>query len=167
MRRPRRRLRRRINKMPSKLRLSNGTYIDSAALAEETRTAQSATITTTGAVSVEVIAPFAGRLTAVQVSGTDALAANDTNYLTFTITNLGQAGAGNVAMLAVANANTTKATGGTALGANARRNLTVHGTAANVTVAKGDRLRITATPTGTLANTVTNPIYMLTFSRTS
>ncbi len=125
---------------------------------------QGATITTTGNSDVFVIVPAAGVLTAAQFSGVDALAANDTNYITFTITNLGLAGAGSTAMLAATDANTTKATGGTALAANTLRSLTLNGTAANLVVAAGDRLRIRAAATGTLANTVTFPVYRLAFT---
>ena len=60
--------------------------------------------------------------------------------------------------------NTTKATGGTALTANAARTLTLNGTAANLVVAAGDRLRIRAAATGTLANTVTFPVYRVNFT---
>jgi hypothetical protein len=67
-------------------------------------------------------------------------------------------------MLAATDANTTKSTGGTALTANARRVLSLNGTAANLVVAAGDRLRIRAAATGTLANTVTFPVYMLNFT---
>jgi hypothetical protein len=67
-------------------------------------------------------------------------------------------------MLAATDANTTKSTGGTALTANARRVLSLSSTAANLVVAAGDRLRIRAAATGTLANTVTFPVYMLNFS---
>ena len=67
-------------------------------------------------------------------------------------------------MLAATDANTTKSTGGTALTANAQRVLSLNGTAANLVVAAGDRLRIRAAATGTLANTVTFPAYMLNFS---
>jgi hypothetical protein len=42
--------------------------------------------------------------------------------------------------------------------------LSLNGTAANLVVAAGDRLRIRAAATGTLANTVTFPVYMLNFS---
>jgi hypothetical protein len=42
--------------------------------------------------------------------------------------------------------------------------LTLNGTAANLVVADGDRLRIRATVSGTLANTVTFPVYNLEFS---
>ena len=125
---------------------------------------QGATITTTGNSDVFVIVPAAGVLTAAQFSGVDALAASDTNHITFTITNLGLAGAGSTVMLAATDANTTKATGGTALAANTLRSLSLNGTAANLVVAAGDRLRIRAAATGTLANTVTFPVYRLAFT---
>ena len=127
---------------------------------------QGATIATTtgGTNDVFMIAPAAGVLSSALFSGVDALTANDTNYITFGITNLGQAGAGTAAMLAATDANTTKATGGTGLAANTVRSLTLNGTAANLVVAAGDRIRIRATVSGTLANTVTFPVYRLTFT---
>lgn len=129
-----------------------------------TTSQQGATITTTGNSDVYIIASAAGVLTSVLFSGVDALTANDTNYITFSITNLGQAGAGSAAMLAATDANTTKATGGTGLSANTVRSLTLNGTAANLVVAAGDRIRIRAAATGTLANTVTFPVYRLNFT---
>lgn len=75
--------------------------------------------------------------------------------------------AGSTALLAATDANTTKATGGTALSANTKRSLTLHGTAANLDVVAGDRLRIRAAASGTLANTVTFPTYLLRFSGTT
>jgi hypothetical protein len=125
---------------------------------------QGATIATTSNSDVYVIADTAGVLTNARFSGTDALATSDTNYITFSITNLGTSGSGSTVMLAATDANTTKATGGTALTANASRSLTLNGTAANLVVAAGDRLRIRAAATGTLANTVTFPVYNLIFS---
>ncbi len=127
---------------------------------------QGATIVTTtgGTNDVFMIAPAAGVLSSALFSGVDALTANDTNYITFGITNLGQAGAGTAAMLAATDANTTKATGGTGLAANTVRSLTLNSTAANLVVAAGDRIRIRATVSGTLANTVTFPVYRLTFT---
>lgn len=125
---------------------------------------QGATIATTGNSDVFVIVAADGTLSGVDFSGVDALAASDTNFITFSITNLGQAGAGTTAMLAATDANTTKTTGGTALTANARRSLTLNGTAANLIVVAGDRLRIRAAATGTLANTVTFPVYNLNFT---
>lgn len=131
-----------------------------------TASQQGATIavTTAGTNDVFIIAPAAGVLSSALFSGVDALTANDTNYITFSITNLGQAGAGTAAMLAATDANTTKATGGTGLLANTVRSLTLNGTAANLVVASGDRLRIRATVSGTLNNTVTFPVYRLNFT---
>lgn len=126
---------------------------------------QGATIatTTSGTNPAFITAPVSGVLTAASFAGVDALAAHDTNYITFAITNLGQAGSGTAAMLAATDANTTKATGGSALVANSRRNLTLTATAADLAVVKGDRIRVTATVSGTLANTVTFPTTALTF----
>ena len=123
-----------------------------------------ATIATTGDSDVYAIVGSDGVLSAVEFSGVDALAASNTNYITFSITNLGQAGAGTAAMLAATDANTTKATGGTALSANTRRSLTLTGTANDLIVVAGDRLRIRAAATGTLANSVTFPVYSLKFT---
>lgn len=108
-----------------------------------------------------IIAPISGRLISIDFSAFDALAASDTNYITWTITNLGQAGAGSVAMLAATDANTTKTTGGTAIAANTKRTLTVSATGSTAEVTEGDRLLIRAAVSGTLANTVTFPAYML------
>lgn len=139
----------------------------SAVAASKPVVALPATIATTGNTDAYVIVPEAGTLTGVDFSGVDALAAHDTNFITFSVTNLGQAGAGSTAMLAATDANTTKATGGTALTANAKRSLTVHGTAANLVVAAGDRLLVRAAADGTLANTVTFPTYLLRFGGTT
>lgn len=127
----------------------------------------SATVATTGNTDCYIIAPQAGTLTGVDFSGVDALSAHDTNYITFSITNLGQAGAGNTAMLAATDANTTKATGGAALVANGKRSLALHGTGANLVVAAGDRLLVRAAASGTLANTVTFPAYLFRFGGTT
>ena len=88
-------------------------------------TQQGATVATTSNSDTYVIAPFAGTLTAARFSGVDALAANDTNYITFSATNLGTTGSGTTVLLAATDANTTKATGGTALAANTKRTLTL------------------------------------------
>ena len=151
--------------MPSKLRTSGGVYVSANNIAEVPVVANAATFTTTGAIDTYITAPVTGTLTAAQLTPLVALAASDTNYLTFTMTNLGQDGTGTTVMLAATDPNTTKATGGAALAINTRRNLTVHGTAANLAVVKGDRIKITATATGTLANTVTVPTYLVTFKR--
>ena len=123
--------------------------------------------TAAGATNEYIIAPEAGSLSSIEINPLVALATSDTNYITWTVVNLGQAGAGTTAMLAVVDANTTKATGGTALAVNTKRALTVHGTPANLVVAQGDKIKIVATVTGTLANTVTVPVYILRFSGTT
>lgn len=115
-------------------------------------------IATTSNTDEYVIASKSGILVGVDFSSLAALAANDTNYITFSITNLGQAGAGSTAMLAATDVNTTKATGGSALVANSKRQLTLHGTAGNLAIVEGDRLRIRFAATGTLAGAVTRPV---------
>lgn len=129
--------------------------------------ARPATIATTGNTDDSIIVGESGSLSSVDFSGVDALAASDTNYITFTITNLGQAGAGSNPMLAATAANTTQATGGTAISALTKRSLTLNGTGSNLVVVQGDRLLIRAAVTGTLANTVTVPRYTLRFSGTT
>lgn len=126
-----------------------------------------ATIATTATTDEYVMAPMAGTLQDVSVSALVALATNDTNYITFTVTNLGQAGAGTTVMLSTSDLNSTKATGGQAIVLNGKTSLQVNATPASVLVAKGDRIRIRATATGTLANTVTKPVYLLTFGGTT
>lgn len=108
--------------------------------------------------------PRAGRLVSVTYTGVEALTANDTNYLTFTLVNTLASGSGTTAMLAATDANTTKATGGTGITAIVGRSLTVHGTAANLRVAAGDVVTGVETVTGTLANAVTRPTMRLTFA---
>ena len=125
--------------------------------------ANPATIATTGNTDVYIIAPISGQLESVDFSGVDALATSDTNYITWTITNLGQAGAGTTALLGAVNGNTTKATGGTALSANTKRTLILSTATSATQVVEGDRLLIRAAATGTLANTVTFPTYLLRF----
>lgn len=135
-------------------------------LADAFAQGNSATIpTAAGATDLYLSAPVTGKLTGAQVTPLVALAANNTNYVTWTVTNLGQAGAGTAVMLAATDANTTKATGGTALAVNTKHSLALNGSSANLDVTEGDRLKITATGTGTLANTVTIPTYLLKFKR--
>lgn len=126
-----------------------------------------ASIATTGNTDAYVIVPEDGTLDSVDFSALAALTANDSNYITFTITNLGQSGGGSTALLANSNANTTKATGGSGIAANAKRSLTLHGTAANLNVSAGDRLLIRAAATGTLNNAVTVPVFLLRFGGTT
>ena len=124
-----------------------------------------ATIATTGNTDDYVVCPIDGTLSSVDFSSVDALAASDTNYITFTITNLGQDGSGSTVMFSTSptGINTTKATGGTAIAANTKYPLTLSVATHACVVKAGDRLRIRAAVTGTLANTVTFPTYMLRF----
>ena len=121
------------------------------------------TIATTGNTDFYVIAPIGGFLESVDFSGVDALATSDSAYVTFTITNLGQLGTGTAVMLATGNTNTTKATGGSALSANAKRSLLVNSAINTAQVTAGDRLLVRAAATGTLANTVTSSMFILRF----
>lgn len=125
------------------------------------------TITTTVAKSFDFIAPCTGTVTNAKFWGTSTLAANDTNYVTFTLTNIGQAGSGTTVMLAATDANTTKATGGSAVTADVPRNLTLTSTGANLAVNSGDLIRLTLTQTGTLANTITGASAALAVTPTS
>lgn len=111
-----------------------------------------------------VIVPITGIFAGVDFSAVDALATSDTNFITWTITNLGQAGAGSTALLAAGNGNTTKTTGGSAIAANTKRALSITTVVGADQVAAGDRLRIRAAVTGTLANTVAYPAYILRFT---
>jgi len=114
-------------------------------------------IATTGNTDEYLTVPKSGILVAAFFTSLLLLATSDTNYVTFSITNLGQAGAGSTALLAATDPNTTKATGGTAVAANTKRALTLHGTAANLVVTEGDRLLIRFAVTGTLGAAVTRP----------
>lgn len=110
----------------------------------------------------------AGYLVSAQLIAEDGLAVDDTNYVTFTLVNNAQSGAGTTAMLAATDVNTTKnAAGvGVAITAETGRPLTVHGTAANLRVAAGDLLTFTATVTAgaVLANAVDKPGVRLVFA---
>jgi hypothetical protein len=121
--------------------------------------------TAAGNTDFYVIAPCNGKLLEALFSGLDALAANDTNFITWSIINLGQAGAGSAAMLTGGNVNTTRVTGGSALAANTKRALSVSSIQADITVQQGDRIRIRAAGSGTLANAVNGAAYLLTFQR--
>jgi len=121
--------------------------------------------TAAGNTDYGVIAPITGNLSAAIFSGVDALAANDTNYITWTITNRGLTGATSTAMLGSTTTNSTKATGGTAIAAETARTLTLTSTAADLAVVQGDRLRVRYAVTGTLANTVTGSVTSLIFTR--
>ena len=123
-------------------------------------------IATTGNTDLLVVVPFTGVITAAYVTVEDALATDDTNYIIFSITNK-TTGAGSTAILAATDANTTKATGGSALAAYTRRALTLNGTAANLVVTQFHTLLIRAAATGTLAGAVDRAGFMLLLRRTA
>jgi hypothetical protein len=125
-------------------------------------TAGTTSIATTSTTDEYVIAAKTGKVTAIKLVSLSGLAAHDSNYITPTVTNLGAAGDGTTALLAASDANTTKATGGSALTANVIRSWTLSSTAANLNVTEGDLLRIRATATGTLAGAVTRPQWEVT-----
>jgi len=156
--------------MSTRLKKPDNTFVAALGLSRQAINVPLPTIpTAAGSVNAYINAPFVGKLVAAYFSGVDALATSDTNYASFTVTNLGQDGLGTNAMLAStpAGVNTTKATGGAAIVANTKKTLTVHGTAGNKVVAETDRIKITATVTGTLGNTVTFPVVTLVFERTA
>lgn len=118
-------------------------------------------IATTGNTDEYIMAPKTGKVVGVVFSSLATLAASDSNYITFSITNLGQAGAGTAEILSSAAANTTKTTGGTALAASTKRTLTLSSTVADLAVVEGDVLRIRFAATGTLAGAVTRPLVQI------
>jgi hypothetical protein len=123
-------------------------------------TAGVTSIATTSTTDEYIIAAKTGKVTGIKLNSLSGLAAHDSNYITPTVTNLGQADAsGTTALLAASDANTTKATGGSALTANVPREFTLSSTAANLNVTEGDVLRCRATATGTLAGAVTRPMW--------
>ena len=144
--------------------LDAATLVNSNVRSGFSASVQKATVATTGNNDAFVIVPVSGVVSAIWFSGVDALSASDTNFITFSVTNLGTSGSGSAAVLAATDVNTTKTTGGSALAANARRVLTLNATAANLVVSAGDRLRLRAAVTGTLANTVTFPVYNVNFT---
>lgn len=118
-------------------------------------------IATTSTTDEYLIAGKTGKIVSVKISSLSGLAANDTNYVTPLITNLGAAGSGTAAPIAAVDGNTTKATGGAAMTANVPRALTLSTTAADVAVTEGDLLRLRFTVTGTLGGAVTRPIWQI------
>lgn len=115
-------------------------------------------IATTGNTDEYMIAAKTGKVAAATFSSLAALSAHDTNFVTFSITNLGQAGAGTAAILGAVAGNTTKITGGAALAANTKRALTLSTTTADLAVTEGDRLLVRFAADGTLAGAVTRPV---------
>jgi hypothetical protein len=100
----------------------------------------------------------ASKTTSLSVTFKDALAASDTNYVKFQVTNLGVAGAGTQVLVDnTAAANSTKVTGGTAIAAKTPRELTLVTVSGGTErdVLGGDLLELKITAVGALANTLT------------
>ena len=119
------------------------------------------TVATTSNTDVVLIAPFSGSLASAEFNTGTTLATNDTNYVTFTVTNITNS---NAAMLVSDNAATTKVTGGSAWTASTVRSLVVHATAANLIVAAGDVIRVRIAVTGTLGAALSNASAILRFT---
>jgi len=132
----------------------------------ETRSFNPITIPTTGSPAARALwcSKIAGTLGNVRVGGSVALATSDSNFLQFSLVNHGHTdGTGTTQMLNQASgASSTKATGGGALIAFGGTALVPSTTAANLAIAVNDVLELTATVTGTLANTVTDAFARLT-----
>jgi hypothetical protein len=115
--------------------------------------------TAAGNADTYAIAPISGYLESVDFSANEALAASDTNYITFVATNLGQDGTGTNSMFSSGNENTSKATGGAAMVANGKRSINLAATQALLRVRQGDRIQFRITGTGTLANGLTGCVW--------
>lgn len=107
--------------------------------------------TAAGTAEFLVIVPFASTISSVRVVFKDALATDNTNFVTFRLINKSAADAD---IIAATDANTTKTTGGSALTAYTPRTLTL-ATAAGVDVAAQAVLALRVTGAGTLTNTLT------------
>jgi hypothetical protein len=103
-------------------------------------------VTNTEVATAYFVIPRGGVVTAVSFIGEDGLAANDTNFLTFRLTNLAAAAGGSGAVILATDVNTTKVTGGSATTAQVARTLSV-ATDEAANVAAGDVLKFTATAT--------------------
>lgn len=114
-----------------------------------------------GATKNYIIAPMSGRLSGVRFSGSQGCNSTAANYITFTIVNKGQSGAGSTNMLH--GSATTKPGDLGTVTAGAVMSLTLTSTLTDRDVTIGDRLELVSTVTGTLSAQVTNPTYLLTF----
>ena len=110
------------------------------------------------------MAPEDGYLHSVEVSNTNNLAASDTNFVTFSLLNWGQDGSSSREMLASVPENTTKATGGSAAVANARKTLKVVQNYDLLKVKAGDRLQFVGVVTGTLPAALANGVALIRFN---
>lgn len=97
--------------------------------------------------------PRNATITAIKLTVNTTVAAHDTNYWTFAVTNR-TSGAGTTVLLAATDANTTKATGGSAVTAYTARTLTLTSTTADLLVDEGDLISFTATKAASASDLV-------------
>jgi hypothetical protein len=112
------------------------------------------TVNATTTVTKKLIAPCAGSITGLAIAVNTTVATSDVNYWTVSAVNKGASGAGSTALLLATDANTTKTTGGSGLTNYVTRYLSLHGTPANLVVAKGDVIIFTFTKTAAAADLV-------------
>lgn len=117
------------------------------------------TLSATGEVVIQCPS-HAATISRIAIAVTTTLAANDTDYWTFSAVNKGAAGTGTTALLAASDANTTKATGGSGLTNYVARALSLSGTPANLVTAANDILAFTATKAASAANLVGLIVYV-------
>lgn len=122
---------------------------------------QNVTVATTSNTDILLTVPRGGLLAEVYATTGTTLATSDTNFVTFTVTNITNS---NAAMVAATNAETTRATGGSAWTANTPRSIAISGTAANLVVAPNDVIRVRFGVTGTLGATLANAHFALRFT---
>ena len=112
------------------------------------------TVNATTTTTRKLIAPCAGTITGLGFPVNTTVATSDVNYWTLSAVNKGAAGTGTTAVLAATDANTTKTTGGSGFTNYVMRYLALHGTGANLVVAKGDVIILTFTKTAAAADLV-------------
>ncbi len=110
-------------------------------------------IAVTGTTKIPIVIGKTGSVGGFRLSPIDALAASDTNYISFSVVNVTQSNT--MTLDNAGGRNTTKATGGAAIVADTAYSiLPVTPPSALLTVAVGDQLNLICAVTGTLANTV-------------
>lgn len=105
--------------------------------------------------NVEIVVP-AGvtTLAGLDLTVNTTVAANDTNYWTLTLTNLGTGGAGSTVMLAASGNASTATAGNGGFAAGVPTVAVLSATAANLVVVPGQVLQLTLTKTASAANLV-------------
>lgn len=120
-----------------------------ASATQRTKTVQRfvGTVNATTTIYLDLPPTSDGTIPKIRITTSNTVAANDTNYWTAAAQNKGAAGTDTTALLAATDANTSKATGGSGFTANVARELTLHGTGANLVVVGPHRVAFTLTKT--------------------